>query len=60
MCKSLASGSEKPLGEAVASALRLEDELVITTKLCSIFTDMDSTVPPQHRDGLEITLPIFL
>ncbi|XP_059649752.1 D-galacturonate reductase-like [Cornus florida] len=43
-------GSEKPLGEAVAEALRLglvksRDELFITTKLFSTFAERDLVVP---------------
>lgn len=45
-----AYGSEKPLGEAVAEALRLglvksRDELFITTKLWCTFAERDSIVP---------------
>lgn len=45
-----AYGSEKPLGEAVAEALRLgliksRDELFITTKLWCSFAERDQIVP---------------
>uniref|UniRef100_A0A5B7ASE4 Putative galacturonic acid reductase n=1 Tax=Davidia involucrata TaxID=16924 RepID=A0A5B7ASE4_DAVIN len=45
-----AYGSEKPLGEAIAEALRLgliksRDELFITTKLFSSFSERDLVVP---------------
>ncbi|KAL3510314.1 hypothetical protein ACH5RR_029715 [Cinchona calisaya] len=45
-----AYGSEKPLGEAIAEALRLglvksRDELFITTKLWSSFAERDQIVP---------------
>lgn len=45
-----AYGSEQPLGEAIADALRLglvksRDELFITTKLWAAFADRDLVVP---------------
>ncbi|KAA8529898.1 hypothetical protein F0562_034498 [Nyssa sinensis] len=45
-----AYGSEKPLGQAIAEALRLgliksRDELFITTKLFTAFADRDQVVP---------------